>query len=219
MVPIIRNGPSSTVGGATWRRIRSNSGSMPLSCGPSGLSAIQPCLADPYRIGKSSCSSLASSAANRSNTSLMTSVGRASGRSTLLMTTIGFRPTLSALETTNLVCGSGPSAASTSTSAPSTMFRMRSTSPPKSAWPGVSTMLTRVSFHCTEAALARMVMPRSRSRSLESMARSVTFWFSRNVPDCWRSLSTRVVLPWSTWAMMATLRRFMSELLCGRTMG
>src|SRR5205807_2116136 len=59
----------------------------------------------------------------------MTSVGRASGRSTLLMTTIGFSPTLSALETTNLVCGSGPSAASTSTSAPSTMFRMRSTSP------------------------------------------------------------------------------------------
>src|SRR6185437_13689231 len=96
MVPIMRNGPSSTVGGATWRRIRSNSGCMPASCEPSGLSAIQPCLADPYRIGKSSCSSLASSAANRSNTSLMTSVGRASGRSTLLITTIGFNPTLSA---------------------------------------------------------------------------------------------------------------------------
>jgi hypothetical protein len=31
--------------------------------------------------------------------------------------------------------------------------------------------------------------------------------------------STSVVLPWSTWAMMAMLRRFMSELLCGRTMG
>ncbi len=35
----------------------------------------------------------------------------------------------------------GPSAASTSSSTPSTMFMMRSTSPPKSAWPGVSTML------------------------------------------------------------------------------
>ncbi len=209
----MRNGPSSTFGGSTWRTIRSNSGCMPRSFGPSGLSAIQPCLADPYKIGKSSCSSLASSAANRSNTSLMTSVGRASGRSTLLITTIGFRPILSAFDTTNLVCGSGPSAASTSTSAPSTMLRMRSTSPPKSAWPGVSTMLTRMSFHCTEAALARMVMPRSRSRSLESMARSVTFWFSRKVPDCCSRRSTRVVLPWSTWAIMATLRRFMALLL------
>ena len=62
------------------------------------------------------------------------------------MTTIGFRPIFSAFDTTNLVCGSGPSAASTSTSAPSTMLRMRSTSPPKSAWPGVSTMLMRVSL-------------------------------------------------------------------------
>ena len=80
-----------------------------------------------------------------------TSVGRASGRSTLLMTTIGFKPIFSALETTNLVCGIGPSAASTSTQAPSTMLRMRSTSPPKSAWPGVSTMLMRVSCQSTRS--------------------------------------------------------------------
>ena len=32
----MRNGPSSTFGGATWRRIRSNSGCMPASFGPSG---------------------------------------------------------------------------------------------------------------------------------------------------------------------------------------
>ena len=131
-------------------------------------------------------------------------------RSTLLMTTIGFRPILSAFETTNLVCGSGPSAASTSTSAPSTMLRMRSTSPPKSAWPGVSTMLMRVSFHWIEVALARIVMPRSRSRSFESIARSATRWFSRKVPDCCSRRSTRVVLPWSTWAMIATLRSDMN---------
>ena len=151
---------------------------------------------------------MASSAANRSNTSLATSVGRASERSTLLMTTMGLSPIFSALETTNLVCGSGPSAASTSTRAPSTMLRMRSTSPPKSAWPGVSTILMRVSFQTSEVTLARMVMPRSRSRSLESMARSATRWFSRNEPDCCSSRSTRVVLPWSTWAIMAMLRRF-----------
>src|SRR5262249_39587565 len=40
-----------------------------------------------------------------------------------------------------------------------------------------------------------------------------TFWFSRKVPDCCSRRSTRVVLPWSTWAMMATLRRFMAVLL------
>lgn len=35
-------------------------------------------------------------------------------------------------------------------------------------------MLMRLSFHSTEVALARMVMPRSFSRSLGSMARSAT---------------------------------------------
>ena len=69
------------------------------------------------------------------------------------MTTMGLRPIFSAFDTTNLVCGSGPSAASTSTSAPSTMLRMRSTSPPKSAWPGVSTILMRVSFQSDRGGL------------------------------------------------------------------
>ncbi len=98
---------------------------------------------------------------------------------------------------------------------------MRSTSPPKSAWPGVSTMLMRVSFQSTEVALARMVMPRSFSRSLESIARSATRWFSRNEPDCFRSSSTSVVFPWSTCAMIAILRIFMmwSRGCCGRMSG
>src|SRR6185503_13391080 len=51
-----------------------------------------------------------------------------------------------------------------------------------------------------------MVMPRSRSRSFESITRSVISWLARKAP-LWRSMaSTRVVFPWSTWAMMATLR-------------
>ena len=58
-------------------------------------------------------------------------------------------------------------------------------------------------------------MPRSFSRSFESITRSATRWFSRNEPDCCRSLSTSVVLPWSTWAMMAMLRRFMGVDLDG----
>src|SRR5574340_635291 len=51
-----------------------------------------------------------------------------------------------------------------------------------------------------------MVMPRSFSRSLLSMTRSATCWWEANVPAWLSSLSTMVVLPWSTWAMMAILR-------------
>ena len=52
-------------------------------------------------------------------------------------------------------------------------------------------------------------MPRSRSWSIESITRSVSASCSANTP-VWRSTaSTSVVLPWSTWAMIATLR--MSE--------
>ena len=78
---------------------------------------------------------------NSSNVSLSTSSARASGRSILLITTIGCKPHSSALVSTNRVCGIGPSAASTSTSAPSANRSTRSTSPPKSAWPGVSIRL------------------------------------------------------------------------------
>jgi len=102
--------------------------------------------------------------------------------------------------------GRGPSAASTSSTTPSTMVSARSTSPPKSEWPGVSTRLIRMPFQSTEAALARMVMPRSRSWSLESMTRSTRAACSPKVPVARRRASTNVVLPWSTWATSATLR-------------
>ena len=55
-------------------------------------------------------------------------------------------------------------------------------------------------------------MPRSRSMSLESMTRSPIFSCAAKVPDCFSRQSTSVVLPWSTWAMMAMLR-------IGRCMG
>ena len=77
----------------------------------------------------------------------------------MLVTTIDYNDYLGRL-------GIGPSAASTSTIAPSTMLRMRSTSPPKSAWPGVSTMLMRTPCQTTDVHLARIVMPRSRYLSL-----------------------------------------------------
>ena len=62
------------------------------------------------------------------------------------MTTIGVSRRSSALRSTKRVCGSGPSDASTSSITPSTIDSVRSTSPPKSAWPGVSTMLIRMSL-------------------------------------------------------------------------
>ena len=59
--------------------------------------------------------------------------------------------------------------------------------------------------------LAKMVIPRSCSNALESMTRSTSAARSPKVPDCCNSLSTRVVLPWSTWAIIAILRRFLIE--------
>ena len=97
-------------------------------------------------MGLSSCSSVASSSIRSSRVSSTTSSQRASGRSTLLMTTMmTFRSSSSAFFSTKRVWGMQPSKASTSSSTPSTICRMRSTSPPKSAWPGVSTMLMRTS--------------------------------------------------------------------------
>src|ERR671915_814186 len=131
---------------------------------------------------------------------------RASGRSTLLTTSTTGSRASSALRSTKRVCGSGPSEASTSSITPSTIVRPRSTSPPKSAWPGVSTRLSLTSPYRTAAFLARIVMPRSRSWSIESRMRSVSSSWAANTPD-WRSMaSTSVVLPWSTCAMIATLR-------------
>src|SRR3970040_1351981 len=51
-----------------------------------------------------------------------------------------------------------------------------------------------------------MVMPRWRSRALESITRSCSSSCAAKVPVARSNLSTSVVLPWSTWAMMARLR-------------
>ena len=144
---------------------------------------------------------------------------RASGRSTLLTTRTTGRRASSALRSTKRVCGSGPSLASTSSSTPSTIVSPRSTSPPKSAWPGVSTMLIFTSPYGTAVFFARIVMPFSRSRSIESMTRSLTSWFSRNAPDCQSIASTSVVLPWSTCATIATFRRSVRRAVTNPTVG
>jgi hypothetical protein len=92
--------------------------------------------------------------------------------------------------------------------APSSTRMERSTSIVKSTCPGVSMMLMRVSCqkHCVTAEV--MVMPRSRSCSIQSIWAapswvSPTLWM-RPVKNRMRSVS--VVLPASMWAAMPMLR-------------
>ena len=110
------------------------------------LSSSKSFIAKPFRLlekinGKSNKSSLSVSSVNKSKTLSKAVKGSAAGLSILFMTTIIFKPNSKAFDNTNLVCGIGPSAASTINNAPSTIPNTRSTSPPKSAWPGVSTTL------------------------------------------------------------------------------
>ena len=141
----IWNGPvSSDGGGGTVLTIVSNSGTRSVG-GTSRSRVLIPSFALQYTTGASSCASSASSSMNSDSTSSCTRSGSAPGRSILLITTMGVRPSASALRSTKRVWGMGPSKASTTSSTPSTMRRMRSTSPPKSACPGVSTMLIFVS--------------------------------------------------------------------------
>ena len=92
-----------------------------------------PLLAEAYTNGLSNWSSVASKSINNSNTSSLTSKILASFLSILLITTITFKFNSSAFCNTKRVCGIGPSNASTTKSTPSTIFKTRSTSPPKSA--------------------------------------------------------------------------------------
>ena len=68
-----------------------------------GATEAQPCNAEAYTTGKSSCASLAPSLSKSSNVWFTTQSGRAPGRSTLLTTTIGFKPSASALRVTKRV--------------------------------------------------------------------------------------------------------------------
>jgi len=145
---------------------------------------------------------------NRAKTLSNVPSGSQLSLSILFTTTIGLSPSARDFLSTNLVCGMGPSSASTSSSTPSTILRTRSTSLPKSACPGVSTICIVVFPYFTDVFFESMVMPRSRSRSLESIIHVVCSpLLSLNAPVCLSMASTSVVLPWSTCAIMATLRR------------
>ena len=153
-------------------------------------------------MGYSSWSSFASKLQNKSKISFSTSSTRAVCLSTLLITTRGLSPLCKAFWRTNFVYGIGPSVAHTTKHTPSTIDIIRSTSPPKSWWPGVSTILSLWSPWITEVHLLKIVMPLSYSKSLLSIALSE----AKAIPVYFRRQSTKVVFPWSTWAMIAILR-------------
>ena len=73
--------------------------------------------------------------------------------------------------------GCTPATASNTTTPPSSTLRLRSTSAVKSTCPGVSMILIRQSRHSAVVAAAVMVMPRSRSWSIQSMT-AVPSWTS-----------------------------------------
>ena len=162
-----------------------------------------PFFADANTTGKSSWSSFAFSSINSSSTSSTTFSGFAPGLSILFTTTIGFKFNAKDFLSTSLVWGIAPSNASTNKTTPSTIFNTRSTSPPKSACPGVSTMFILISLYITDVFLAKIVIPLSFSRSFESITLSATCSLSRKTWLCLSMASTNVVLPWSTCAIIA----------------
>ena len=103
------------------------------------------------------------------------------------------------------VCASIPWAASTTRTAPSHACSERETSYVKSTCPGVSMRLSSCPFQWTRTACALIVIPRSRSSSIESSSWS-RISRSETVSVSWRTRSARVDFPWSMWAMIEKLR-------------
>ena len=102
----------------------------------------------------------------------------------------------------SLVWACTPSTADNSRTAPSKAPRLRSTSPEKSAWPGVSMRFTAVSPKVSREDAARTEMPRRRSTSSQSVwaVPSSTLPALRMAPARYKSCSVRVVFPASAWA-------------------
>src|SRR6266511_1267311 len=145
----------------------------------------------------------------RSVTSEATRSGSALGRSTLLRTGISSRPASIAAYVLATVCASTPWAASTTRSAPSQAARLRDTSYEKSTWPGVSIrcrwyVRPSRARYSTRTACALIVIPRSRSSSIES--RTCGRCPLATAPVSSRKRSASVDLPWSMWAMIEKLR-------------
>ena len=141
----------------------------------------------------------------RSPSSFAAPSGSACGRSILFAAGTTSRPPSIARYAFASVCASIPWAASTTSSAPSHACSDRDTSYVKSTWPGVSMRLSWWPFQSTRTACALIVIPRSRSSSIESRSCS-RISRSETAPVSSRMRSASVDLPWSMCAMIAKLR-------------
>ena len=150
-------------------------------------------------------STLAGSSPTSSATSAAAASGSADGRSILFTTGTISRLFSIARYAFASVCAWMPCAASTRSSAPSHACSARETSYVKSTWPGVSIRFSWWPFHSTRTACALIVIPRSRSRSMESSTCSRISRFE-SVRVSSRMRSARVDLPWSMCATMEKLR-------------
>ncbi len=144
----------------------------------------------------------------RSKISSSTSRWRSSDLSILLMATIGLRPWASALPSTNLVCGIGPSAASTRMTTPSTM---RKDALDFAAEVGVAGRVDDIDAGVLPEKGGHLGQNGDTALALDIVACP---WrvlqragFRGMSPTACSRTSIRVVLPWSTWAIMAMLRR------------
>ncbi len=135
-------------------------------------------------------------------------------RSTLLTNRKVGTPTSRSARQMTTVCGWTPSTADRTRTAASRTVRDRSTSAMKSGWPGVSRTLTVRSPRSKEVTAARIVMPRRRSRSIESVrvVPSSTLPGASSTPASARRRSVRLVLPASTCARIPRLRKDMQQL-------
>ena len=128
-------------------------------------------------------------------------------RSTLLTTSRVGMPRDSKARQSSRVWAWTPSTAESTSTAPSSTVRHRSTSPKKSTWPGVSITWTRTPPQRSTVEADRTEMPRSRSTSSQSVwvVPSSTFPAWRMAPPARSSCSVMVVFPASAWASMPRL--------------
>lgn len=127
---------------------------------------------------------------------------RAPVRSILLTKRITGMRIFTSVRISNRVCACTPSTAERTSTTPSSTPRARSTSEMKSGWPGVSMRLTLTPPTVKDTTADRMVMPRRRSSSCESVwvsPRSTLPTWSMT-PEVCSSRSVRLVLPASTCA-------------------
>ena len=129
-------------------------------------------------------------------------------RSTLFTTSSVGMPIFSRARHSSLVWACTPSTAESTSTAPSSTVRLRSTSPKKSTWPGVSIRFTRTPLYSSEMEAARTEMPRRRSTSSQSVwvVPSSTLPAWRMLPLRSSSCSVTVVFPASAWAKMPKFR-------------